>query len=337
MVTVNLKKVFLMASLKDISRDTGFDVSVVSRALSPDPAANARVSEEARRVIKESAVKLGFTPNRAAEFLKRGGSPAIGVFIPEYSNRLVADLVIGLSEAAGLRGFPLNLYFGITLESYDLFLHNAAAAAHSGIITYPFNTIMLKGESVASKLERYRVDKGSVLILNSNDPPASVPALSVDNHIGGRLAAQRLVSRRCQMFLVYGSFPGRNEGFLEVVADSGQKADVFDSLEKLGQQMKRLSRKKRAGPVGLFCVTDELALRAYALARDAGFTVGEDFLVVGYDDLNLTELVDPPLTTIQQPFRELGSRAIVKIVNMIYGKTEESERIAPRLVARASA
>ena len=90
-------------------------------------------------------------------------------------------------------------------------------------------------------------------------------------------------------------------------------------------------------PVGVFATTDEYALTVYRFAKEHGFRVGVDLLVVGYDDLDLTELVEPPLTTIHQPFRELGSRAIVKMVNMIYGKTEDSEGIVPHLVPRASA
>ena len=326
-----------MASLKDISRDTGFDVSVVSRALSPDPSANARVSTETRAVIAASAARLGFRPNRAAEFLRRGGSPAIGVFIPEYSNRLVADLVIGLSEAAAPLGFPLSLYFGITLESYDLFLDNASDAAHSGIITYPFDFKMLSEETIAGRLESYRSEKGSVLVLNSEDTPMGVPALSIDNRFGGELAARRLLARGCRKYLTYPRFPGRTEGFVETLGAEGKTAEILDE-KGLRRSLDTLASGKEACfPTGLFATTDEHALMAYQAARERGLRVGSEILVIGYDDLCMTAFVDPPLTTVHQPFRELGARAVAKMVNMIYGKDELSEKIQPRLAVRDSA
>ena len=71
-------------------------------------------------------------------------------------------------------------------------------------------------------------------------------------------------------------------------------------------------------------------------------TLPEDSLLYinfgqGYDDLDFAGFCDPPLTTVQQPFRELGRHVIEALVNVIYGKPQTSELIPPRLVIRETA
>ena len=91
-----------------------------------------------------------------------------------------------------------------------------------------------------------------------------------------------------------------------------------------------------AKPVGIFADSDAMALRIIRSLRGAGLAIGSDALVVGYDDLELAAAADPPLTTIHQPFREEGRLAARKLINLIYGETEQSALISPRLVARDS-
>jgi len=78
-------------------------------------------------------------------------------------------------------------------------------------------------------------------------------------------------------------------------------------------------------------------MRIIRACHAGGIRVGRDLLLVGYDNLELTDQTDPPLTTIHQPFYELGLISIRKLVSVIYGKPEADETVRPWLVVRESA
>ena len=125
-----------MTSLKDIAQELGLSVSVVSRALNPNPDANARIAPHTLRLISETAARMGYRRNHAAEFMRRKRSAAIGVFVPEFSNRLIADLILGLHEEANRAGFSLQLHSGLDAASYRSFLADHNSLASTGIISY---------------------------------------------------------------------------------------------------------------------------------------------------------------------------------------------------------
>lgn len=322
-------------SLKDIAEKTGFSISVVSRVLNMNPDKNARVSEETRALIEETARKLGYRHNRVAEFLKKGKSPAIGVFLPTYSNRLIADLIMGLSEKANEKGFPVNYYFGLTVENYLDFFSRSEDLSHPGIITYP--DLLLRENIIMEKLREYRAKHGSVLLLNSDEIiDDEITSVANDNYVGGGMAAEQLIRKSCRTFLTLSYFKGRSEGFKDLLKSSGHKAATVE-IENLKNRMAALKKDPSGKPVGIFAVTDELALKAIKILKNSGWHIGSDALVIGYDDLGLTELCDPPLTTVHQCFLEEGRLAMEKLVNMIYGKKEENIKIKPHLVIRESA
>jgi len=323
-----------MASLKDISIRTGFSISVVSRALNEKPDRHARISQETRRKITEAAAELGFRRNRFAEFLKRGKTASIGVFLPQYSNRLIADLIMGMSETANEKGFPLNIYFGMTEKSYAHFINHTADLSYSGIITYPYSG--MDGDFIRTKIEYFKKCGGSVVIINLMEPIESEISASIDNYQGGALAGVHLRKRRCRSFLTIRHFPGRTEGFLSAFGKTA-KTLAFTGMDEFSSFMDDNARNPDLFPMGVFATTDVDALDAMNVVSRHGLKVGEDVLVIGYDNLDLTERLDPPLTTIHQPFKELGILCVKKLVNLISGLEEKSELIRPSIIVRKTA
>ena len=105
----------------------------------------------------------------------------------------------------------------------------------------------------------------------------------------------------------------------------------------LKELVRRCRRATAARPVGVFAVTDFLAMRVMRALGGTGRTVGREVLLIGYDDLDAAAETDPPLTTVHQPFREEGRVAVAKILGTVYGRSEESAVIPVRLVVRETA
>ena len=325
-----------MITLKEIAAKTGLSVSVISRALNPVPDRNARVAEKTRTIVAEAAAELGFRHNRTAQGLKKGNVPSIGIFLPEYANRLIADLVIGMSEEANQSGFPLCFHYGLTLDSYENFFAHIAAEPQSGIITYPYT--LISDELVARRINDYHHKGGCVVALNTDKLFTGTPVVDIDDYEGGCLAAGRLLERECGGFISFPPLQRRSQGFQATIEAAKYVCRMEKDENNAVNAIKEYFHcRSNSAPAGVFATTDRHAMRLIARLKSEGFCVGQDVLVIGYDDLCLADLADPPLTTIHQPFREEGRLAVRTLLGALSGRKEASTKLKPTLIVRKSA
>jgi len=322
-----------MATLKDIAAEVGVSISVVSRTLNPNPDKNAYVSQELQQRIRQAAESLGFKPNRHAEFLKRGRNPSIGVFIPEIPNRLVADLMFGISHGAAAHGFPLCFHFGRTFEEYGRFIESAGYSG-SGIITYPFEDEVQA--RIPELLDEFRARGGCMVVISNAPGCKDVPTVCHDDARGGWLAAQRLLERKCQVFLAQdGRFTPRTEGFNRCLEERGIASIPF-ALPDFERVFSSVAGTP-ARPVGIFAIADEDAFAILAILRRRRMQIGSEVLVIGYDDLGACRHSVPPLTTIHQDFKQQGMLAVDNLVKTIYDRQVQNVLVEPWLVVRETA
>ena len=231
-----------MASLKDIAKKTGFSISVVSRVLNPRPDRNARVSEKTRRLITKAARGMGFRRNRFAESIKRGRAPTIGVFLPKVPNRLVADLLIGISEEAAHQDYPLSLCFSITLAGYRKFIRNTVDIPHSGITTYPYFSL---GSKFTKEIENFKERGRNMLLLNTSVSVKNVPVVAIDNYYGGQCAAWHLIQQKCKEFISFHEYPQRTRGFVDTIQESGKIVKITGGNEhEIRRMLKGISNDR---------------------------------------------------------------------------------------------
>ena len=324
-----------MVKLSEIAKESGFSVPVVSRVLSPKPHKDARVAEKTRKHIQEVAKRMGYRPNRNAEFLKRGQNPVIGCFLPSRTDSLLAELVKGLSEEAEKNNFPLAFYFDMTKKSYLEFIERSKQSKTCGIITFPYFKMDPEVEEVISDYQ----NKGGKIVLieggSSNWQWHNCTSVSVDHYHGGKLAAERLLRKNLKMLytLTYNYLPERIKGFTETVQNAGREVIVIDSIDALIKTVK----ETREYPVGIFLPSDSQAVSMLCEFQRNKITVGKDVMLIGYDNLFLTQYTVPALTTVFQPFEKVSQLAVQKLIAKIYGSTAESTIIKPELIIRDSA
>lgn len=331
-----------MATLRETAEKAGFSISVVSRALSRNPDKNARVAVATRRLIEKAAQEVGYRPNRAAEFLRRGSAPTLGIFLPRIADRLIAELVFGVAEEAEAQGFPQSFSFGMTARQYREFIAGTRDIAHCAIITYPYGDggrWTDDPQQSTAVVGEFTSAGGKVVLINALAPVEGVPVVSCDDYEGGRLAAQRLLAADCRQFVLVHPYWGRTEGFTEALGAAGRKAHLVAADAGGMAALSRVAERARLRdlPLGVFATQDLYAVRALNVLRATRLRVGQEALLIGYDDYWIGEELEPALTTIHQPFEEVGRIAVRKAINQIYGKAETSEKVSPCLVARRSA
>lgn len=333
-----------MATLKQIAAQTGFSVSVVSRALSPRPDRHARVAPATRAAIRQAAARLGYRPNRAAEFLKRGQTASLRVFLPHLGHRLMGDFTVGVAAAAEVHGFPVRFSHDHSASSYRGFLKEGPDLSHCGLITFPY---FASNDEIQALLEAFREARGKMVVVHTMQEFPGLVRLAIDDVEGGRLAARHLLARDCSDFVGWAMEQGgdawsyrnlRARGFAEVLAAAGRSCRmVSDTAAGWPDLEARVREASPEAPVGVFASADREAMLLLWRLAQAGCRAGREVLVIGYDDLYLAEFAGPPLTTVHQPMRELGRVAVEKVVHMIYGQAESSATIPPTLVTRESA
>lgn len=323
-----------MATIKDVAEQCGVSISVVSRVLNPRPDPHARIAAKTRQRVVQAARKMGFQRNRAAECLKRGHSQAIGIFLPQIANRLLADLIFGLAQEAAAQGFPLTFSFGMSFAQYRHFVEQAHLNPSCGIISYPYFTLDPRISDLVTAFHR----QGHPLVLiNAAVAVEGVSVVTMDEAYGGRLAGRRLIAAGCRRLVVYGRYHGRNEGFEAEAATAGLTVESVPA-DASGMAVIRSAHTAATptAPLGVFAVTDKDALAVLAAFRHDSLAIGRELRLVGYDDLDMTAYVTPPLTTIRQPFKELGVLAVRRIVDAVDGRPSGSDIVKPELVVRES-
>ncbi|MBE6357280.1 MAG: LacI family transcriptional regulator [Lentisphaerae bacterium] len=329
-----------MISLKDIAAELNISISVVSRVLNPVPDANARISEATRKKVLETASRLGYRRNRAAEFMKRNRLGVIGVFIPDIADALIANLLFGIAAKAEMLDFPLEIHPGLCESSYTEFMRRHCAQAASGIISY--STAQYHHPEIGSLLDEYCGNGGKLLILN-DVTCEKYTTVAMDEVKGGALAAEMLAENPCREYCFVNDsksqdanqlLPRRGQGFFQYMDSKALNARQISADEEL---VSLLRASVPAAPVGFFAGYDMLAMKIINQAGAMGKIAGRDFKLVGYDDLPVAGAIKPGLSTIGQPFREEGMLAVEKLVRMIYGSVEKNELLVPYKVKRETA
>jgi LacI family transcriptional regulator, galactose operon repressor len=325
-----------MIKLAEISKEAGFSIPVVSRALSPNPHKDTRMAAGTKKHIREIAKRMGYRPNRNAEFLKRGQNPVIGCFLPSQADSLLAKLMKGIAEEAEKNHFPLAFYFDMTKASYLEFIERSQQSKNCGIITYPYFKMDSEVEAVISD---YQKNGGKIILIEGGSALwqwHDCTSVSIDNYHGGRLAAEHLLKQNIKYYITqqYENIPERIGGFIDTIQKAQQAVTITDSLDDLIEKVKTAKKY----PTGIYLPRDSDAIAALCAFQHNNIDIGKDVLIIGYDDQYLSQYTRPSLTTVSQPFAEVGRFAIQKLIkDIIYGTPAKSTLIKPSLTVRKSA
>lgn len=331
----------VMIKQKDIAAATGYSLSVVSRALSANPTKSDTVSQATKDHVREVAQEMGYSHNHDASCLRRGKKPAVGVFLPVWKDPLICELVMGISDGANQHGLSLNFHFGLTEENYARFLNTTTAQCNSAMISYLKHLGSDLNDKLLRKIDLYIKSGGKAILMRTlKHNPRNIPTLNMDEEWGGRLAAEYLVSRKCQTYHALLSSEelsqARAKGFSDYLASHKIKAEMIvpENLEK--PVFNDLLSKLTCGSddvFGVFSARDFLTRHLTHTLTQEGVELGGKIHLVSYDRL-LRQREPIELPRIIQPFYEMGYKAITNIYKLLSGENIVAEKLKPTLQFR---
>ena len=332
-------------TMRDVARKAGVSQQAVSAALG-GTTCGIRVGEATRRRITAAAEELGYRGNAVARSMKTGKSKVIG-FVGPFSNEgYVMDMLAGVCAAAQLRGYLVKLFPMRHGGDDGLVFRQCVEQRLDGVVFR--NSSELSLEALRQELSPHRIPLVQLDNYNHRDWRALV---GTDDHDGMRQAVSHMTGlghRRIGhlSLLANSSFvPIRQQGFEAALQELGLEAAPEATLLLPGQFELREelfyppldAYFERYAPTALACATDPLAMKLLNWARERGLDVPRRLSVTGYAGVDYSQISNPPLTTVAQPFEAMGARAAEKLLELVeFGTPQEDEFLPVKLIVRGT-
>lgn len=318
-------------SIRDVAQLAGVSPATVSRVMNQ----TAKVDDEKRQRVEKAILETGFKPNEVARSLFKKSSKIIGMIVPNIENPFFNELAKAVEEESYKKGYRMTLCSSnddLEKEKKNLGLLSRMNA--DGIILMT-NQAKMKGE-----IEKCRIPV--VMIDRRIDEESSIICIQSDHYKGGRMAMEYLLECGCRRIVQmsgptrFSSARARQQGYLDVCSEKGMKSciiecryDYEDGIEKAKELIDKFPDAD-----GIIAANDMVAIGVYKVLMRSGYKVPEDIQLIGFDNISMSKIVTPELTTISQPIERMGKAAVQALMDTIEGKLWEEQIFDVELVRR---
>jgi LacI family transcriptional regulator, repressor for deo operon, udp, cdd, tsx, nupC, and nupG len=330
-------------NIYEVAKRARVSTATVSRVLSQPNV----VAPATRRRVMQAVERLGYEPNSTAKNLRTLRTGKLLVTVPDLSNPFFSLILQGIEDAALREGYAVLVgdtqHDAKREERYALMLKRKEA---DGLIFLGHRM----PEEAASYIRAQAPRCAPVVNGCEFSPSLGVPSVHIDNARAAYQAMDHLYGLgHRRIGIVTGPLvsPLSRDRLSGATARAKkQKAErefiVMHgdfSIESGAAAAERLlGRRER--PTAIFCFNDEMAMGVVEVAKTLGIHVPQQLSVVGFDDIRFSRHMDPPLTTIAQPMRQIGEGTVRLLLSILAGghdaETPESVTLPHKLVVRAS-
>jgi LacI family transcriptional regulator len=299
-----------LASLRDLAQSLGLSITTVSRALD----GYSDVSEATRARVRAAADLAAYRPHAAARRLRKGATEVVTLILPTEPGHFNEPFYIELLAPIGDR---------LARDGYDLTLIAATPGAEE-MKTY--RRVVEGRRADALIVVRTRRSDPRVQYLAEEEFPfvalgrteCSLPYAHVDGdgETGFQIATERLV-RLGHRHITHVAAPSaftfsglRSLGYAGAMAAAGLEPVMVEDMatEEGGYRAAKAALAVPPRPTALLCATDRMAIGALRAAREMKLVVPRDLSIIGHDNLPAGAFTDPPLSTMELPIVETGTR-----------------------------
>ncbi|MCW5249174.1 MULTISPECIES: LacI family DNA-binding transcriptional regulator [unclassified Streptomyces] len=320
--------------LIDVAEAAGVSRATASRVLAGTP---RNVAPDLARRVEEAAQRLGYQTNHSARALRTGTTGTVGVVVPSLANPYFVQLADALARRVRAGGGTLVVSDAdndtrIEAEQIDALLGGPV----DGLIVVPVSA----GGSGAAV--RAAAERRPVVLFDRWAEGSGTVAVTLDNAAAIRLLVEHLRGiGRSRIALVAADQASSSgaERLAAFVAAQGPDATTVllpnfttDSGRLAGRRI--IEQGDRIDAV--VCGADVLAVGLVSTLHRSAIAVPGQIAVTGFDDTEILELLDPPITSIRHPLPAMAERALTLLAGPARQRSERVERFAPELVVRAS-
>lgn len=306
------------------------------------------ISEATRQRVLDAARDLGYHPNAAARSLRRQKAGVVGLVTYDTSNRMGTNAFMwlvmdGVMSELGQAGTKL------IVEAADASRSDPCVSlVREGHVD---GLIVTGGRQADTELRALHAD-GIPIVLWGRLSGSDLPFVDIDNVTAARIAVEHLLDLgHTRIGCITNAPPqtdmaaaDRLDGYRSALESRRIRLDEtlvrhgnFDERSGMEAMGSLLDRKER--PTAVFVASDEVALGALKAAKLAAVSVPHDVAIVGFDDLPIAPFIDPALTTVRVPAREIGAvaaRALMEAISHATPRSKPSKVLTTELIIRDS-
>ncbi|WP_018757145.1 LacI family DNA-binding transcriptional regulator [Paenibacillus terrigena] len=315
--------------IKDVAIRAGVSTTTVSRVLNGEK----YVKEELKKRVNDAIEELGYAPSHIARSLVRNKTDLIGVIVPDLTSSFYATILSSIEQTATSNGYNLlvcNINEDIDKELKYLNIFKEMRV--EGII--------IMHEKINEEIRGF-INSLQIPVIFSSVKPMDQSFISVivDDYTAAYDATRYLIELGHERIGFIGgdmrditSGQNRYVGYCNALRDHGLKIiherirfgdyKVKSGYERMGELL-----RYEQWPTAVFAVSDDMAIGAVNCIIDHGMRVPEDISVMGFDGSQMTELVRPRITSMEQPIHHMGVVTVETLLQLIRGEFEQDEDI----------
>lgn len=307
-----------MVTRDDVARRAGTSTAVVSYVVNDGP---RRVSAPTRARVLRAIEELGYRPNGFARALRSTRSRLLGLVVPDNSNPFFAELARVIEDEAFSRGYLLLLGNSTEDDQREAaYVREFLELRVEGLLLISSSDVPRTATDTPT-MQALRGARTCTVILDRAITGIDAAFLSVDNAGGGYMATRHLLEHGHRKVTCLagpsGNLPAeaRTRGWRRAMREAGRTLDRSMLLRSRfrredGHRVMRALLATAVPPSAVFAESDEQAIGVLRAAAECGLRVPGDLAVVSFDGIPESRFTQPALTTVAQPFEELGRRAV---------------------------
>lgn len=324
------------AGVREVAQLAGVSVATVSRVLNTPE----KVVKKTADKVLAAADALNFLPNNAARVLSQQQSRTLGIVIPTFENQIYAKFIDALEGALARAHY--SLLVTTTQKGRVSEFDKVRELVNMGV-----DAVILPGGSHSPETLDYLTRFAVPVVFNSiHLPDSPLVTVGYDNYGLARALAEYLISLGHRRIVILSERLAHNDrtrlrydgavSALQTLAHSSsdRELDQFVDVTTAGASaaIDALQRGEQGGLcddiTAVMCLNDVLASGAMLALQRRGIRVPQQVSVVGFDDLEMAEFLNPPLTTVSLPVEEMGE----VIARTLIGHLEDGTPLSSRLL-----
>jgi LacI family transcriptional regulator len=316
----------MAVNIHEIARRANVSVATVSRALNK----NGKVNEHTRQKVLQIANEFNYKPSSIARGLSKSRTDTIGVILPGLAGEFFMDILQGIDEEA----YRNNRYVMVSSSHskrniVETLLEFMASGRVDGVI-------LMAPQMNTELIDLIKKSKRPIVLLNASADVVPSVSFNINNYQGAYGMIQHLIRHGFKNIAMIlgpeGNYDAeeRFRGYKGALKDHDMP---FHSELVVGGDfsprsgyygcMRLMSASQK--PDAIFTANDMMAVGVYQAVRDSNLSIPRDIAVAGFDDIYLSRIMSPRLTTVHVPIIELGNKAVKYVLTMINGQVNPNE------------
>jgi LacI family transcriptional regulator len=324
--------------MRDVAELAGVGTMTVSRVLS----GSVPVSEQTRERVEQAIAALHFRPNEVARSLREARTRSIGIIVPEFTDPFFAMCAQAASQAAKEHSYSFMM------TTSDENPETEYAEANLMLRRHVEGLIVIPAANGPSRLTQPEFRSLPIVAIDRPIRGSHFSTVLVENKLGARLAVQHLLEHNHRHIAFLGlsdklfTLNARRAAYVETVEQAGLVPEAYPNCATQQQTLDLLRSLQEAGrlPTALFIANHPVMQFVLHALQQLNIKVPETIALVGFDDFEMAELVQPTVTVVRQPREELGRVAAAILFERLQESTvpaKPKRRVLPvELIVRRS-